>query len=111
MTLPRLFLPAVVIAIFACAATAQEKLPVNVKIVKLEATPSCFELVNPFDYRQLRIDATLDNGDVIDVTRIARIAPSADLVKVSPSGFVRPVADGKGELHIDRRRSIDRRFR
>jgi len=84
--------------LLANAATAQEKLPEQAKIVKLEATPQKFDLVNPFDYRQLRIDATLADGSVIDVTRIAQIKAPAGVVKVSPSGIVRPVADGKGDL-------------
>jgi hypothetical protein len=95
-----LTLPAIALVILAAGpASAQEKLPANAKVVKLEATPNAFELKNPFDYRQLRIDATLDNGDVIDATRLVQVKPPATL-KVSPTGLVRPVADGKGELVV-----------
>ncbi len=100
MNLPRLIHLTVVFLFFTSIAVAQEKLPANAKIVKLESTPDGFQLANPFDYRQLRIDATLENGDVLDVTRIATIKPSGSFVKISPTGLVRPVADGKGELSV-----------
>ena len=78
---------------------AQEKLPPNAKLVKLEVTPASIELKTPFEYRQLLITGILDNGDRIDVTRMAKFtSPSA--VKVSDRGQVRPVADGQGQLSI-----------
>ncbi|MCE9534378.1 MAG: DUF1553 domain-containing protein [Planctomycetes bacterium] len=81
-------------------AVGQESLPPNAKVVKLEVRPAKLELKSPFDYKQLLVDATLDNGDVIDVTRLATFTPSAKLVALSPNGLVRPTADGKGELKI-----------
>ena len=79
---------------------AQEKLPVDAKIIKLEATPNGFELKNPFDYRQVRIDATLDNGDVVDVTRIAEIKSPANSLKLTNTGLIRPAANGKSEMVV-----------
>jgi hypothetical protein len=82
-------------------ATAQEKLPANAKIVKLEAKPASLELKTPFEYRQLIVEATLDNGDVVEVTRMVNTQTPSTLVKVSSNGLVRPVADGKGEIKIN----------
>jgi hypothetical protein len=105
MNLLRLSLSIVALAFVASAVQADEpvvpeKLPTHAKIVKLEAVPDRFELRNPFDYRQLRIDAALDNGDVIDVTRLAQIKSPGKLLKIAANGFVRPTADGKGELQV-----------
>lgn len=84
---------------FANGAAAQEKLPPDAKVVKLEFTPARIELKTPFEYRQLLVTGILDNGDRVDLTRLTKFdAPAA--VKVSERGQVRPVADGKGELKL-----------
>src|SRR5260221_57520 len=89
--LSALLLPAMV--------AAQDKLPPNAKVVKLEVAPASIELKTPFEYRQLLVTGILDNGDRVDLTRLAQFtAPS--VVKVSERGQVRPVADGKGELKV-----------
>src|SRR5258708_3230666 len=82
-------------------ASAQEKLPASAKIVKLEANPAALDLKNPFDYRQMTFEAVLDSGDAIDVTRLVHSQTPSNLLKMSPSGLARPVADGKGEIKID----------
>lgn len=97
MTLSRSCLPIIALFTVTGAIFAQEKLPANAKVVKLEAKPASLELKNPFDYRQLLVDATLDNGDVIDVTRIAEAKASAN-VNLTSTSFVRPKSDGKGEV-------------
>src|SRR5260370_22793875 len=75
-----------------------EKLPTGVKIVRLEAFPSALDLKSPFDYRQLLLTGVLASGERLDLTRLAQIAGQGNLVKVSPTGLVRPVTDGAGEL-------------
>ncbi|WP_020471017.1 DUF1549 domain-containing protein [Zavarzinella formosa] len=79
------------------SATAQEQLPAGRTITKLEARPASITLKNPFDYTQLLLSATLDNGDVIDVTRLAKAELPA-IAKMSPAGLVRPVADGSASI-------------
>lgn len=84
---------------FASTAAAQDKLPPGAKIVKLEFSPAKIELKTPFEYRQLLVTGVLDNGDRVDLTRLAQFtAPGA--AKVSERGQVRPVADGKGEIKL-----------
>jgi hypothetical protein len=95
----RLSLLTIALATFNTAlSSAQEKLPANAQVVKLEAKPDRLDLVNPFDYRQVRIDATLDDGSIVDATRIAQIKAPPGIVKISPTGLIRPLADGKAEL-------------
>ena len=84
----------------ALPAFAAEALPPNAKVAKLDVTPKAVELKGPFAYSQLVVTATLDNGTAVDVTRLAKFAPPAG-VTVSPSGQLRPTADGKGELKLD----------
>ena len=87
-----------VLALLICSsATAQDKLPPNAKFVKVEIAPARIELKTPFEYRQLLVTGILDNGDRVDVTRLAKFTAPA-VVTVSDHGQVRPVADGKGEL-------------
>src|SRR5205085_2894762 len=50
-----------------------------------------------FDYTQLLVTATFDNGDSMDVTRIAKLELPAN-VKASANGLVRPIGDGDGSI-------------
>ena len=77
-----------------------EKLPAGVKIVRLETFPPALDLKNAFEYRQLLLTGVLASGERLDLTRIAQVTGQGKLVKVSPTGQVRPVADGTGELKI-----------
>ena len=88
------------IATFALATFsiyAQEKLPPGAKLTKVEVAPTSIELKTPFEYRQLLLTGVLDNGDRVDVTRLAKFTVPAS-VKVSERGQVRPLQDGQGEL-------------
>lgn len=78
-------------------AFADEKLSAGRTVAKLEAKPSAVTLKHAFDYTQLLLSATLDNGDVIDVTRLAKLDPPP-VVKATPTGLVRPVSDGGGAI-------------
>ncbi len=86
-----------IVTSLAATASAQDTLPPGAKVVKLEVAPAAIELKTPFEYRQLLITGILDNGDRVDVTRLAQVTVPA-AVKVSERGQVRPVADGGGEL-------------
>ncbi len=55
-------------------------------------------LGNPFAYAQLVVTGHTATGERFDVTRMAAIEAPASLVKLSPTGLVRPVADGTGML-------------
>jgi hypothetical protein len=93
------FLPAVALVVFALPAGGQEKLPAGRTVAKLEAKPAAVTLKHPFAYAQLLLSATLDNGDVVDVTRIAKV-DLPPVARVSPNGQVRPVADGEGAINV-----------
>ncbi|QEL15988.1 DUF1549 domain-containing protein [Limnoglobus roseus] len=83
---------------FASAAEA-EKLPPNAKVAKLDVQPAKVNLASPYAYSQLLVTATLDNGDTVDATRIAKIeAPKA--VTITAAGLVRPTADGDGDIAV-----------
>src|SRR6266852_5357725 len=77
---------------------AQEKLPPKAKVVRLEAFPEAIVFKTPFESRQLLVTGHLDSGDRIDVTRMTRVEAPGKLITVSPTGLVRPLADGAGEL-------------
>jgi hypothetical protein len=80
---------------------APETLPPGAKLVRLEAQPASITLKTPFAYTQLLLTGQLDNGDKVDVTRLAQVENPANLVSVSPRLLVRPAADGSGELKFN----------
>src|SRR5262245_58103021 len=79
-------------------ARGQEKLPPNAKLAKIEAQPPAVSLKHSFDYRQLLLTGTLETGERLDVTRMATAEKPGNLINLSATGLVRPLADGKGEL-------------
>jgi hypothetical protein len=79
---------------------ATETLPSGAKVVRLEATPTTIDLKHPYDYRQILVTAKLESGETIDATRLAPLSAPADLVKISPTGLVRPVKDGDGIISM-----------
>jgi hypothetical protein len=87
-----------VVLVAAGPVRAQEQLPPGAKLVRLEAYPATITLKHPFDYRQLLLTGRLASGERVDVTRLAQVDQPNALVKVSPTGLVRPVADGRGQL-------------
>ena len=84
---------------FGTPALAQEKLPAGAKIANLTAGPAKVELNGPFAYSQILVTATLDNGETLDATRLAKIAPPKTAT-VSAAGQVRPTADGTGDIAV-----------
>ena len=82
----------------SASARAQEQPPPGTKVVKIEAHPTTVALNNPYEYAQLVVTGTLDNGDRLDVTRMVAFQAPAKIVKLSPTAQVRPVADGDGEI-------------
>jgi hypothetical protein len=82
---------------WARAATA-EKLPEGAKVVSLMATPTEIALDTKYAYAQVLLSAQLENGDRVDVTRMAAATIAPEVASVSPTGVVRPKADGQGQL-------------
>jgi hypothetical protein len=82
------------------AVQAQEKLPPGAQVTKIEARPAAVQFKTPFEYSQLVLTGYLKDGSKVDITRIAKIETGNNLVKVSETGFVRPVADGSGQLKV-----------
>ncbi len=75
-----------------------EALPADVQVVSIAAEPAEIQLTWKFDYVQLLLTATLDNGETLDVTRLAQIEADAGHVNVSPSGVVTALSDGQSDL-------------
>jgi len=82
------------------AVAAEETLPAGAKIASLSATPKKIELNDPFAYAQLTVTAKLESGETVDVTRLAKVK-GPECVKVSPTGLVRPMMSGGGNITIE----------
>lgn len=78
-----------------------EKIPAGLTVRATAVVPETIELGNKFEYRQLLVRGTTQDGEDVDLTRQAKITPSGDFLKVSPEGVVRPTKDGSGELVVE----------
>ena len=92
-------LSALALCLLAAPSLAQEALPPGAKVAKLESRAASIKLDGAFAYSQLLVTAKLDGGDAADVTRIAQVL-APDFVAVSPTGLVRPKADGSGDIKV-----------
>ncbi len=82
------------------AVAGKSPLPAGARLTRIEAFPARIHLDNPFAYAQLVVTAHLASGEQIDVTRAVQFDVPGKLVKLSPEGLVRPVADGSAALKV-----------
>ena len=91
-------------SVFAAKSRTDEKTepepsPVA-KVTGLTVSPEKIQLASPFDYVQLLVTATLENGTALDATRLVQFQPAAANVAVTVAGVVRPLADGATTLAV-----------
>ncbi len=79
-------------------ASAEESLPKDATVTKLEIQPAKINLSRRNDYAQLLVMAHLASGDSADVTRLAKLSVEPKLAELTPRGVLRPLADGEGKL-------------
>lgn len=77
-----------------------EPLPEGAVVTSLKVEPPSIRLNSAFDYSQLLISATLNTGELIDVTRTAKLEHDNRTLEVSGSGFVKARADGETKLVV-----------
>lgn len=77
---------------------AKESLPEAIQVVSVESFPPSIELTDRFAYRQLLVTGRTAAGETVDLTRMVELASPAQFVSVSPTGVVRPLADGQESL-------------
>lgn len=75
-----------------------ETLPKGTKVVSLSAQPEQVVVANRNEHVQLLITAKLDNGDTVDVTRLATFEVTDDLGKVSKLGRFTAALPGRGVM-------------
>lgn len=77
-----------------------EAIPPGAEVVAIEVEPSKIDITRSIDYAQLLVTGKLVTGDLVDLTRLAEIVPSAEIISVSATGEVRPQSDGTGEIVV-----------
>ena len=73
-------------------------LPTDTQVVSIAAEPAQIQLTWKYDYVQLLLTATLDNGETLDVTRMAEFEINEEHVGVSSTGVVTAKLDGTSDL-------------
>lgn len=77
-----------------------EKLPAQAKVTGLRVEPARVTIEGPFAYAQLLVHATLDSGDVVDATRLAKLSLAGEAAEVYPTGLIQGRADGTASLSV-----------
>lgn len=95
------WLPAVLLwAGSPLVAEEPASLPAGIKIVAIEVAPTSIEMRHQFDHCQLLVTGTAETGERVDLTRLADVQPSGELIEISETRFVQPRADGAGSLRV-----------
>ncbi|MEO8495775.1 MAG: DUF1549 domain-containing protein, partial [Planctomycetota bacterium] len=76
-------------------------LPAGAKIESVTVEPASVVLPDQFSYAQLVVTAKLSSGEVVDVTRVAKLTSSAPVIDISLGGCVSAKANGEAKLVID----------
>ena len=74
-------------------AESTETLPEGLKVESITAFPATIELSDRFAYRQLVLTGRLETGETVDLTRMATLVETSDLVAVTELGLVSPQAN------------------
>jgi len=77
-----------------------EKFPEGRAITKLGVEPQTIKIDSPFRYAQVVVSATLDSGDVIDVTRLAGKQVEGTGVSICDTGIVRGNANASTAIRF-----------
>src|SRR5947207_14014317 len=83
------------------APKVPEMLPAGAQVAGLEVQPAKVSLSGRYEAVQLVVTAKLASGDVVDVTRIAKLVTEGDVAEVSPLGKVLPLRNGAGNLRVE----------
>ena len=78
-----------------------EALPPGAQIASLEVQPAKVVLAGKYEASQVVVSAKLASGDVVDVTRLAKLAVAGEVAEVSVNGQVRPLKNGAGSLNVE----------
>ena len=78
-----------------------EALPAGAQVASLDVQPSKVAIEGKYQSAQLVITARLSSGELIDVTRIARLRVEGDVSTVSPLGQLKPVRNGAGTVRVE----------
>lgn len=78
-----------------------EKISDKLKIQSLQLTPEKISLSDPSQYAQLIVMATLESGDVVDVTRQVAYRYDPAFMKVDRFGLLHPLSDGQQKLQVE----------
>ena len=101
MKLGQLMLAFAVLVAFVPGLLAEEKpagLPAGAKVISMTVFPSEAVLGDRYAYRQVLVTAEVEGLGKVDVTRLAKVEGSLDLVKVSAGRKVQGLKSGQGQL-------------
>lgn len=77
-----------------------EKIPEGRTITKLRIEPEVIKINSPFRYAQIIVSATLDSGDIIDVTRLVEKQVEGNGATISKTGIVRGSENGTTKIQF-----------
>ena len=79
--------------------TVNEQAPPVEQVTTLLVEPKQIDMTSPYDYTQLIVTAVLKDESTVDITRLCDIA-APNWITITPSGLIRPTADGEGTIEI-----------
>ncbi len=82
------------------AAQPESKLIATYKVTALRIVPAKVDFSAPGEYRKVLVLGKTGPTSEIDLTRVARFAPSADCVRFDADGFLHPIKNCEAQIQI-----------
>jgi hypothetical protein len=86
--------------VFGSLATAVAEPPPLPPIVELTAFPAKLELSGIRDSRRILVSGKTADGQMVDLTLEAKLAPQGDAISVDDDGYVSPRKEGTAQLTV-----------
>jgi hypothetical protein len=89
--------------IWVSAPGVSAKTPAPRTIAKpaLEITPLPVVISDPHEVRRVLISIKQPDGRMVDVTPVARLKTTSDVVKIDEAGLIHPLKDGQGTVEVE----------
>jgi hypothetical protein len=84
----------------AMALAVKEELPAGAKVTALEVSPAQVRLQGCYDAVQVLVSARLEDGTVLDATRLVRFELGGNVAAATAQGRIDPLGNGRAELRV-----------
>jgi Protein of unknown function (DUF1549)/Protein of unknown function (DUF1553) len=96
-----LYVTALMISVAAPCVSPKTPAPRSISKPVLQITPLPVVISDPREMRRVLISMKQPDGRIVDVTPVARLKTTSDVVKIDDAGLIHPLKDGQGTVEVE----------